>query len=349
MKAVVYAGPRDLRVEDVPDPKLPADTGAVVRVTSTGICGSDLHIYNGHGFSDDLGYSVGHEAVGEVVEVGPRVTRFAVGDRVLVPGSTACEGCPACHQGLVARCHRQRLPLEACYGLSHLLPGCQAEYVAVPAADLSLVALPVELSDAAGVMLTDNLPTAWYGARRARINPGDSVVVIGLGPVGIGSVQSALALGAGTVFGVDLLPDRLERAAALGAVPVASAEAKSTIRKALDGPPAIVLEAVGADSTIALGLSLAGPGTRISIVGVSQNRAFPVDMTLAQMKELEIAIGLCSVQYELPALLRLAMAGRLDPAAAVTHRIPLSEAAAAYEMFAERHPGVGKVILDPMA
>ena len=346
MKAVVYRGPGDIRVEEVPDPRVESEHCAVVRVTTAGICGSDLHIYGGHGFVDDTGYTVGHEAVGEVVEVGSAVSRFAPGDRVLISASVACEGCASCSQGLVARCTRGRTPLDACFGIGPRLPGLQAEYAAVPAADLNLFALPSSLSDETGIVLTDNLSTAWYGARRARIRPGDSVAVVGLGPVGYCSAQAALAMGAGQVFGIDLLPDRLERAAELGVVPVPAADAKAIIRASCEGGGAdVVLEAVGADQTIAQALSLAGRGGRVSIVGVSQNKAFPINLELAQLKELELAIGLCSVQRELPDLLRLAGSGRLDPAAVVSHRVPLADAPEAYAMFAERRPGVGKVVL----
>ena len=345
MKALTYDGPRDIGYRDVADPVPQDEAAAVVAVRLSGICGSDLHIYDGHGFSPDLGFCVGHEAVGEVVEVGSGVRRFSVGDRVLVPASTGCNDCPACHRGIVARCEKQE---AFCYGLSHALEGSQAEAVAVPHADGNLVAVPEGVDDDAALLLTDNLPTAWYGARRAHIRPGDRVAVVGLGPVGLLAAMSALTMGASRVFAVDLVPERRARAAALGTEPIDGPDVKAEILEATEGRgPEVVLEAVGSDATIALALGLVRPAGRVSVVGVSQSMDFSFPMALAMVKELEFHIGLCSVQAELPALLPLVAAGRLRPADIVTHHMGLSEGAAAYELFSSRSDGVGKVVLDP--
>ncbi|WP_312871801.1 zinc-binding dehydrogenase [Amycolatopsis acididurans] len=338
-----------MRCTTVPDPSLPDGLGAVVRVTLAGVCGSDLHIYAGHGFSDDIGYCVGHEAVGEVVETGPDVRRFAVGDRVLLPASVGCAWCAACASGHVVACEHRREPWkEYCYGMSHRLPGCQAELVAVPHAEVNLVRVPDTVSDEAAVLLTDNAPTAWYGARRARIQPGENVAVIGLGPVGQLAVQSAFAMGAARVLVVEPVAHRRAVALARGAEPVDADNPKAHLKELTggDGVDAVV-EAVGADATIALAVSAVRPAGRVSVVGVSQNDAFPFRMQAAQTKELEFCIGLCSAQRELPALLALTAAGRLDPAALVTHRLGLAEGARAYALLAERADGVGKVLLDP--
>ncbi|MBF6300187.1 alcohol dehydrogenase catalytic domain-containing protein [Nocardia amamiensis] len=347
MKALTYEGPEQISYSDRPDPALPGRDGAIVQVTATGICGSDLHIYGGHGFVSTTGYCVGHEAVGEIVEVGPQTPGFAVGDRVLVPASVGCDSCSQCRAGIVAACARHPLPVDACYGLGGSLPGCQAQLLAVPHATGNLAKLPDEVSDAAAVVLTDNAPTAWYGARRARIAPGDTVVVIGLGPVGLMAVQSAFAMGAARVLGVDLLAERRKRAADLGAEPVESDDPKQAIRETLGGGADVAIEAVGADATIKLAISAVGHRGRVSVVGVSQNRAYPFHMMAAQVKELEFHIGLCSVQYELPALLKLTAGGRIRPEAVVTHQLPMSDGPAAYRMFADRSDGVGKVVLDP--
>ncbi|WP_069160932.1 alcohol dehydrogenase catalytic domain-containing protein [Nocardia altamirensis] len=347
MKALTYEGQRQISYSDVPDPTVTAPDSAIIRVTATGICGSDLHIYSGHGFTDRTGYSVGHEAVGEIVEVGPAVRRYAIGDRVLVAASAGCDRCARCRVGVVAACERTPLPIDACYGLGGALPGGQAQLLAVPHADGNLIALPDEISDAAAVVLTDNAPTAWYGARRARIAPGETVVVIGLGPVGLMAVQSAFAMGAARVLGVDLIAERRKQAAELGAEPVEGDDPKLAIRELLGGGADVAIEAVGADATIKLAISAVGHRGRVSVIGVSQNRAYPFHMPLAQVKELEFHIGLCSIQYELPALLRLTAAGRLRPEAVVTHRLPMSDGPHAYQLFAERADGVGKVVLDP--
>src|SRR4051812_5661861 len=346
MRALTYQGPFDVRVVDVPDP-VPFDAeAAVVRVRACGICGSDLHIYEGHGFSPDLGFCVGHEAVGEVVAVGDAVTRFRVGDSVLVPGSVGCATCGPCRAGYVLGCERNR---AGCYGLSAMLPGSQAEAVAVPCADGNLVAIPEGISDDAALVLTDNAPTAWYGARRARICPGDVVAVVGLGPVGIMSVLAAQIMGAGRVLAIDLVESRRDAAAALGAEPIAG-DPRVTVRELTNGRGAdVVLEAVGADATIDLSTKIAARGARVSVVGVNQNAAFPMHLALAQFNELEFSIGLCSVQRELPTLLALTRSGRLRPEVVVTHHVPLSAGDDAYRLFHSRADGVGKVALDPSA
>ncbi|MEV4235583.1 alcohol dehydrogenase catalytic domain-containing protein [Nocardia sp. NPDC049737] len=347
MKALTYQGPQQISYTEFPDPALPGRDGAIVRVTASGICGSDLHIYAGHGFTDGTGYSVGHEAVGEIVELGSDIRGFAIGDRVLVSASVGCNRCAKCKAGIVAACERHPIPADACYGLGGSLAGAQAEYLAVPHAEGNLVRLPDTVSDEAAIVLTDNAPTAWYGARRTRIAPGETVVVIGLGPVGLMAVQSAFAMGASRVLGVDLVAERRKRAAELGAEIVESEQPKTVIREMLSGGADVAIEAVGADATISLAISAVGHRGRVGVVGVSHNRAFPFHMQLAQVKELEFHIGLCSIQYELPALLRLTAAGRIRPEAVVTHRFPMSEGANAYRMFADRADGVSKVVLDP--
>ncbi len=348
MKALVYEGTETIRYADVTDPTLADDRAAIVRVTAAGICGSDLHIYGGHGFSSDIGFCVGHEAVGEVVEVGAGVHRFTVGDRVLVPASVGCAQCPACAVGRVSMCEKLTSPLVACYGLSSLLPGAQAELLAVPRADGNLVHLPDSISDDAGVVLADNAATAWYGARRARIQPADTVTVIGLGPVGLLAVQSAFAMGASRVLGVDLLPERRDRAATMGAEPIDGADPKAHIRETTGGLGTdVAIEAVGTDATIKLAMSAVRRAGRVGVIGVNQNTKYAFNMPLAQVKELEFTIGLCSVQYELPALLRLTEAGRIRPEDVVSHRLPLSEGESAYRIFAGREDGVSKIVLEP--
>jgi threonine dehydrogenase-like Zn-dependent dehydrogenase len=348
VRGLTYQGPDNVAVREVADPVLPDERGAVVRVTAAGICGSDLHIYHGHGFSEDTGYCLGHEAVGTIVELGSRVTGLVEGQRVLVPASVGCSSCPFCRIGQVSRCRTaSQFGTVPCYGLSHALPGSQAEALAVPHAETNLIPIPDSLSDDDAVVLTDNAPTAWYGARRARIEAGDTVAVIGLGPVGLMSVQCAFALGAARVLGVDRVPDRLERAAAFGAEPVAAHDAKRAIRAATDGGVDAAIVAVGADQTIALAISALRTGGRVSVIGVSHNKSFPMHLQAAQVRELEFVIGLCSVQYELPTLLRLTAGGRLRPADVVSHRVPLSEGAEAYRLFASRADAVSKVVLHP--
>jgi alcohol dehydrogenase len=346
--AITYVGPDEVAFAEIDDPHLLDDLAVVVEVRLAGICGSDLHIYHGHGFSDDVGYALGHEAVGEVVQVGAGVRRFRGGDRVLVPASVGCLWCSACARGHVTACENRRQPWkEWCYGMSHRLPGSQAQFVAVPHADINLVSVPAAVSNEAAVLLTDNAPTAWYGCRRARIAPGDTVAVIGAGPVGQLAVQSALVMGASRVLAVEPVAHRLARAVEQGAEAVDTGDPKAHVRELTGGEGVdAVVEAVGTDSTIALATSLARHEGRVSVIGVSQNEAFPFRMQAAQTKELEFHIGLCSAQYELPVLLTLTAAGRLDPQAVVTHRLGLSEGVTGYATLAARADGVGKILLD---
>ena len=344
MKAIVYHGPHDVRTEEVADPTPRDSDAAVVKVALCGICGSDLHIYDGHGFSKDVGFCVGHEAVGEVVEVGSQVRSYAVGDRVLLPASVGCNSCAPCRRGVVFLCENGQ---TGCYGVSGSLQGSQAEAVAVPFADANLLRIPHDMSDDAALLLTDNAPTAWIGARRARISPGQSVAVIGLGPVGLFSVMAAQVMGAARVYGIDLVESRRELAASLGAIPVDPADATNTIMSHAGALPDVVLEAVGLDQTITSAINLVRPGGCVSVVGVNQNMDFSFPMLAAQIKNLEFIISLCSVQYELPALMPLVTSGRLDPAMVITHRMGLTEGADAYALFASRDHGVTKVVLDP--
>lgn len=348
MKALTYHGRHDIRFTDVPDAAVTSPTHAVVQVTTAGICGSDLHIYQGNPFSPELGYTPGHECVGVVVDIGDQVTRFKPGDRVLVPASAGCTRCRSCAAGFTARCENAKSSTDLCYGVSPQLPGSQAEALAVPYADINLVHLPEGISDEAAVVLTDNAPTAWYGCRRARIQPGETVLVIGLGPVGLMAAQSAFSMGAARVLGADLVAERRAFAASLGVEPVEGEDAKAAIREMTGGRgPDAVVEAVGSDATIELALKAVRQAGRVSVIGVSHSKAFPFHMGLAQIKELEFAIGLCSIHYELPTLIALAQARRIEPEVVVSHRFPLSQGAAAYELFADRSDGVRKILLDP--
>ena len=345
MRALVYHGPEDIRFENVADPAPPGRDGAVVRVERAGICGSDLHIYHGHGFSQEAGFIVGHEAIGEVVEVGSSVRRFQPGDRVLVAASAGCAECASCRRGRVLRCEKRQ---AAAYGLGPGLQGSQAQAVAVPAADTGLHLLPEGIDRAHAVLLTDNLPTGWFGARRAGVRPGDDVAVIGLGPVGLCAVGSAIAMGASRVFAIDPVPERRMQAEQMGAEPMDGKDAEAVVLERTRGFGAdCAIEAVGADATIRLAIALVRSEGSVSVVGVNQNPKFEFNMALALMKSLSFHIGVCSVQAELPPLLSLVQSGRLDVSCAVSHEMGLSEGAEAYRRFSAREGGVRKILLDP--
>jgi threonine dehydrogenase-like Zn-dependent dehydrogenase len=281
MKALLYQGPRDIRCETFDDPGLASDRDAIVRMTRCGICGSDLHIYHGQGFSPDLGFCVGHEAVGEVVEVGKAVTRLKVGEPVMLSAAVGCGACAPCLADDIVQCRNN---LMQCYGLSHRLEGCQAEYIRVPAADFNAAPIPDGLTADQALMLTDNLPTAWFGLKGLRIQPGETVVVVGLGPIGLMGVEGAFAMGAGRVFAVDLVAERRAIAETLGAVALHPDSAAGVIAEATKGRMAdAALEAVGADATIRTAIALVGRQGRVSAIGVNQTRKFELDMAVAFM------------------------------------------------------------------
>ena len=347
MRAVVLRGERDIVVEDVPDAALPGPDGLLLRVDRTAICGSDLHLY--HGPMTVPGAHLGHEFVGTVEEVGSTVRTVRKGDRVLVSGVIGCGTCSACRAGDVVVCRNAGTKV---FGTSLELAGGQAEAVAVPAADSSVLAIPEGISDEQAVLLTDILPTGYLGALRADITPGDVVVVIGLGPVGVFALQCAQLYGPSRILAVDMVPDRLARAAELGAEPIDASDGEHG-RQGLRGhrgPGAqAVIEAVGADQTINDAILCAAPGGTISVIGVNLNLAFPFPMPVALFKRLTFRVTLASIPTTWSALIPLIASGRLSPEDVFTHRMGLSEAAEAYRVFDAREDGVLKVLLDPTA
>lgn len=345
MKALVYQGTRDIRYESVDDPVLRSDRDAIVQMTACAICGSDLHIYHGHGFSDDVGFCVGHEAVGEVVEVGRSVTRLRVGDLVMMPAAVGCGACRSCLAGNVLGCDTNS---GTCYGLSSALQGVQADAFRVPAADMNAVKVPDGISVDQALMMTDALSTAWFGARNADIRPGSSVAVIGLGPIGLMAVESAFVMGAHVVFAIDPVSGRRQLAHEAGAIALDPADAIEAIREATGGRKLdCVIEAVGHDATVDLALRLVAKRGTVSVIGVQQSRryAFPLERTFAA--GLTFRLGTCSVPEELPALFPLVRSGRLRPERYISHRLPLNKGAEAYDLFDRREDGALKMVLTP--
>ena len=345
MKALRYHGARDVRYENMDDPTPQSDRDAIGKVTACSICGSDLHIYHGHGFSEDLGFCVGHEAVGEVVEVGRGVQRLKVGDKVMLPAAVGCGRCRSCLSGVVNTCEYGQ---AGCYGLSARLQGSQAEAVRVPAADMNAVPVPEGVSMEQALMMTDALATAWFGARNAEVRPGASVAVIGLGPIGLMAVESAYVMGAHVVYAMDPLPARRALAREAGAIALSPDEAKDRIREDTKGRGLdCVIEAVGGEATVDAALRLARPRGVVSVIGVQQARRFPFPLERAFAAGLTFRVGTCSVPEELPALFPLVRSGRLKPEKYVSHRLPLSQGAEAYRLFESREAGALKMVLTP--
>ena len=343
MKALTYHAAKDIRFESIPDAKITKPHAALVKVKACGICGSDLHIYQGHGFSDDIGFCVGHEAVGEIVEIGPHVETLKIGDQVMISAAVGCGRCAACRAGDCVKCE---FNATGCYGLSHALEGCQAEAVMVPHADQNAARIPEGLSLEQGLLLTDNLPTAYLGATNADIRPGGIVAVVGLGPIGLMAVEIAFALGAARVYAADLVPERRAMAERLGAIPLTPGDERAELKEFTKGRFAdSVIEAVGADATLKLAIALAGKQATVSTIGVNQTKQFPFPMALAFNKGLTFRTSLCSVVKHWSELVPLVRGGRLKPEQFISHRMPLSEGAHAYELFNERRDGALKMVL----
>jgi threonine dehydrogenase-like Zn-dependent dehydrogenase len=258
MKALTWHGIEDVRVTDVPDPVIAHTTDAVVRVTSTAICGSDLHLYRVLAPYLQPGDVLGHEFMGIVEEIGPDVATLAVGDRVVVPFNISCGRCWMCQRGLFAQCETTQNTASgtgaSLFGYTSLygsVPGGQAERVRVPHADFGPIVIPDEMPDERFLYLSDILPTAWQAVEYADVNGNDTLAVLGLGPVGQLAVRSALHRGVGRVIGVDLVADRLEKARAWGAevVDASDTDVTQALLELTDGRgPDAVIDAVGMEA-----------------------------------------------------------------------------------------------------
>ncbi|MGW9211207.1 zinc-binding dehydrogenase [Embleya sp. NPDC055664] len=345
MRAVVVNGTRDVSVEKVADPVLAGPDGAIVQVTASALCGSDLHFYEGE--FPAVGLRPGHEVVGTVIEIGADVGRIAVGDRVLVSPVIGCGRCPGCRAGNPIDCVGGGVRV---LGGDVGLPGGHAEAVAVPAADAWLLPVPEDVSVDHAVLLTDALPTGWTAATRADITPGATVLVIGLGPVGLYALQAAQVLGAGRILAADRVPERLAMAERLGAEPIdaTGADVAEQVRAATGGLGAdAVIEAVGQDATLSAAIASVRSSGTVSVVGVDANFAFPIAVPLLLIRNVTLRFTTAPVAATWPTLIPLIRHGRLVPVDVFTHRMPLSEAAAGYRTFADRTDGCLKVLFDP--
>ncbi len=344
MRAVTFQAPNEVRVEEKPAPELSAPDEALVRVEASGICGSDLHIYHGR-VPVEPGFTIGHEYVGTVLDAGAGVERVAVGDRVLGCFHTACATCAACLRGDYHRCERQRTFGHG----SHLgdLQGAQAELLVVPRANLTLRRVPEGMSDEAALFAGDVMGTGYHAVAHAGMKSGDTVAVLGLGPVGLCAVQAALAGGAVEVFAVDSVAARLEMAASFGATPVhlTEEEPKKAVRAATAGRGVdVVVDAVGDPAPLAMAISLCRDAGTVSGIGAYAGKG-EVPLGLAWLKGLQLRLGLANVIAHVDRVLALIEAGKLDPTPLVTHHMKLDEAAAAYEIYDNRE--ALKIVLTP--
>ncbi|MFI2642303.1 zinc-dependent alcohol dehydrogenase family protein [Streptomyces sp. NPDC018610] len=343
MRAYVFHGPGQSSWEDVPDPDVKDPTDAIVRVDTVTICGTDLHILKGDVPEVRPGTVLGHEAVGEVVEVGADVRTVRPGDRVLVSCVTACGRCRYCREAVYGQCRG-----GGGWILGHLVDGTQAEYVRVPFADLSVHPLPAAVASEDAVLLADIFPTAYeVGVLNGRVRPGDTVAVVGAGPVGLAVIATAHLFAPERIIAVDVAPARLEAARELGAEAVADAreDPEQLVADLTGGLGAdVVVEAVGLPETFEMCTRMVRPGGHVANVGV---HGAPATLHLEDLwiKDVTITTGLVDT-HSTPTLLKMAAAGRLPTSRLVTHTFPLERMQEAYDVFGHAaETGALKVVL----
>jgi threonine dehydrogenase-like Zn-dependent dehydrogenase len=370
VKALTWQGKRNVAYSDVPDPTIQEPTDAIVQVTSTGICGSDLHLYEVMAPYLEPGDVLGHEPMGIVSEVGSEVTNLAPGDRVVVPFQIACGQCYMCDQGLTTQCETTQVKDKgmgaALFGYTKLygqVPGGQAEYLRVPQAQYGPIKVPQGPPDDRFVYLSDVLPTSWQAVEYAAIPPGGTVAVLGLGPIGDMSARIALHRGH-RVIGVDIVPERLERARSRGVETLEYgdkvADEVRDLTKAKFGqqmagmlPDKLAqkfMETAGVDRLAAfyLAIDMVRRGGTISLIGVYGGMADPLPMMKLFDKQIQLRMGQANVKPRVEQILPLL--SDEDPLGVdgfATHRLPLSEGPAAYEMFQQKRDGAVKVLLSP--
>jgi 2-desacetyl-2-hydroxyethyl bacteriochlorophyllide A dehydrogenase len=338
---VVIDGPHQVRVAEAPDAVPPDARGAVVAVDAAAICGSDLHFYDGD-IPVGGGFSVGHEFLGTVVEVGSDVRRFRLGDRVLTASVAGCGRCDGCATGDPVTC----VEGPKVFG-SGALPGGQASAVAVPAADFQMLGIPEGIDDEAALLLTDNLNTGWIGAKRADIPAGGTVVVLGLGAVGLCAVRAALALGAGRVLAADPVAGRRALAADSGAIPIEGPTVEAVLEATGGRGADAVIDAVALDATITDALTCVRAGGTVSVIGVHNLEPYPLPILAGLFRSVTLRMTTAPVHQTWKELVPLVENGRLRTDGIFTHRFPLTEASQAYAAAAARTADCIKVMMQP--
>jgi 2-desacetyl-2-hydroxyethyl bacteriochlorophyllide A dehydrogenase len=344
MRAVTFQAPGEVQVDEVQEPELLAADDAIVRVQASGICGSDLHIYHGR-VQIEPGFVIGHEYVGELVAVGDEVTRVEVGDRVLGTYGTACGECFFCRREEFHKCDEGRV-----FGHGKTLgslQGAQAELVLVPHANLTLRKVPEGLSDDVALFAGDVMGTGFHAIDSRPLGKGETAAILGMGPVGLCSVQAAMAAGASEVVAIDTVEDRLRMAESFGATPVHLTEQdpRAEVKNLTEGRGVdLAVDAVGHPEALDLALRLARKAGTVSATGVYAERA-DVHMGVLWIKALTLTSGHANVIKHLDPVLEMLSAGKLDPAPLVTHHMTLDEASDAYRAYDNRE--ALKIVLSP--
>lgn len=334
MRALVYRAPNEVALAEVPRPTIAAPGDAIVRVTLAGICGTDLHVVRGDFAGIVPGTVVGHEFVGDVVEVGAAVQRFKAGDAVMASDFTACGRCRWCERDEHWQC-RERAFFGTGTAFGPALPGAQAEYVRVPHADCTLGALPPGCSPEAALLIGDNLATAWTAVERARLDAGECVAVIGGGAIGQLTGLAAQAAGAGAVLVVEPNETRRAFARAQGSISATPQQAVTEAKNLTDGAGAdVVVEAVGSNATLELALALVRPAGRIVSVGAHAAEGFTLPIARAFRDELTIGFAIGDGIRSRRKLLRMVSGGTLDPTVIIDARGRLDDAPALYRRLA---------------
>jgi alcohol dehydrogenase len=332
MKGLVYHGPGQRAWETVPDRRIEAPTDAIVRIDTATICGTDLHILKGDVPEVKPGTILGHEAVGTIVEVGAAVTTVEPGDRVLVSCITSCGRCRFCKEGHPGQCSG-----GGGWIFGHLIDGLQAEFARVPFADTSVYKVPDSLRDEQVLFLADILPTAFeVGVLNGGVQPGDTVAIVGAGPIGLATIMTARLYTPARIIAIDLADARLARAREFGAdvtINNGTEDAKELVMELTGGLGVdVAVEAVGVPETFELCAELIRPGGRVANVGVHGHPA-TLHLETLWIRDVTITTGLVDA-VTTPMLLRLIEGGRLDPTPFATHRLELGDAEEAYDIFA---------------
>jgi alcohol dehydrogenase len=345
MKALVYHGPGQRGWDDVPDPTIIDPTDIVVRIDTSTICGSDLHILKGDVPETTPGTVLGHEAVGTVQEIGASVSAVAVGDRVLLSCISACGRCRYCKEARYGQCLG-----GGGWIFGHTINGLQAEYARVPFADNSAFKVPEQLSDEQVLFLADILPTAYeVGVLNGKVAPGDVVAIVGAGPIGLAAILTARLYTPGRIVSIDLADSRLTSAKKFGAdttINNGREDALAQIMELTDGLGAdVALEAVGVPDTFELATELIRPGGRVANIGVHGHSA-TLHLEKLWTRDVTITTGLVDTRT-IPQLMKLVASGRLDPTVFATHRFELADTMSAYDTFADAaNTAALKVVLE---